>query len=114
VPTRVWEAIAIDASTLEANAAMWSILGRDPGEGCQQFLTRLANPWELATLTREALARLDRQRKKGTSNREWTGPGDRDAKVAELKDGRSHLAHKAEHGVDLETDARRRDAAGRG
>jgi transposase len=97
--------IAIDATTLEANAAMRSIVRRDTGESYQAFLTRLANASGIKTPTREALARLDRQRKKKTSNRDWTSPADPDAKVTKMKDGRTHLAHKAEHAVDLETGA---------
>jgi transposase len=97
--------IAVDATTLEANAAMRSIVRRDTGESYQQFLTRLAAASGLKTPTREALARLDRRRKKRTSNAEWVNPSDPDAKVTQMKDGRTHLAHKVEHAVDLETGA---------
>src|SRR5467141_644907 len=97
--------IAIDATTLEANAAMRSIVRRDTAETYQEFLTRLAKASGIETLTREDLARLDRKRKKKTSNKEWTNPHDPDAKVTKMKDGRTHLAHKAEHAVDLETGA---------
>lgn len=97
--------IAIDATTLEANAAMRSIVRRDTGERYQEFLTRLATASGIETPTRDDLARLDRKRKKKTSNTEWTHPYDPDAKVAKMKDGRTHLAHKAEHAVDLETGA---------
>ena len=97
--------IAIDATTLEANAAMRSIVRRDTGESYQAFLTRLAETSGIQTPTREALARLDRKRKKKTSNKDWTNPHDPDAKVTKMKDGRTHLAHKAEHAVDLETGA---------
>jgi len=97
--------IAIDATTLEANAAMRSIVRRDTGESYQQFLTRLAAASGIKTPTRDALARLDRRRKKRTSNADWVNPSDPDAKVAKMKDGRTHLAHKAEHAVDLETGA---------
>jgi transposase len=97
--------IAIDATTLEANAAMRSIVRRDTGETYQAFLTQLAKASGIETPTREELARLDRKRKKKTSNKEWTNPFDPDAKVAKMKDGRTHLAHKAEHAVDLETGA---------
>src|SRR5512132_2219106 len=97
--------IAIDATTLEANAAMRSIVRRDTGESYQQFLTRLAAASGLKTPTREALARLDRRRKKRTANAEWVNPSDPDAKVTKMKDGRTHLAHKAEHAVDLATGA---------
>jgi transposase len=97
--------VAIDATTLEANAAMRSIVRRDTGEDYQAFLTRLATESGIETPTREDLARLDRKRKKKTSNKEWTNPHDPDAKVTKMKDGRTHLAHKAEHAVDVETGA---------
>ena len=97
--------IAIDATTLEANAAMRSIVRRDTGESYQAFLAGLAKASGIETPTREGLARLDRKRKKKTSNTDWTNPHDPDAKVTKMKDGRTHLAHKAEHAVDMETGA---------
>jgi len=97
--------VAIDATTLEANAAMRSIVRRDTEETYQEFLTRLAKASGIETPTREDLARLDRKRKKKTSNKDWTHPWDPDARVAKMKDGRTHLAHKAEHAVDLDTGA---------
>ena len=97
--------IAIDATTLEANAAMRSTVRRDTGESYEAFLTGLAKASGIETPTRDDLARLDRKRKKKTSNKDWTNPYDPDAKVAKMKDGRTHLAHKAEHAVDLETGA---------
>jgi transposase len=97
--------VAIDGTTLEANAAMRSIVRRDTGESYQAFLTRLAEASGIKTPTREALVRLDRKRKKKTSNKDWTSPADPDAKVTKMKDGRTHLAHKAEHAVDLDTGA---------
>jgi transposase len=97
--------VAIDATTLEANAAMRSIVRRDTGESYQEFLTRLAVASGLKTPTREALARLDRRRKKRTSNKDWQNPFDPDAKITKMKDGRTHLAHKAEHAVDLQSGA---------
>jgi transposase len=98
--------IAIDATTLEANAAMRSIVRRDTAETYTEFLTRLAKASGIETPTRDDLARLDRKRKKKkTSNKDWMNPYDPDAKVAKMKDGRTHLAHKAEHAVDLETGA---------
>ena len=97
--------VAIDATTLEANAAMRSIVRRDTGESYQEFLTRLAVESGIKTPTREALARLDRRRKKRTSNKDWQNPFDPDAKITKMKDGRTHLAHKAEHAVDLESGA---------
>ena len=84
---------------------MRSIVRRETGEACQAYLTRLAAASGIKTPTREVLARFDRKRKKKTSNREWTSPSDPDAKVAKMKDGQTHLAHKAEHAVDLESGA---------
>src|SRR6267154_5824154 len=97
--------IAIDATTLEANAAMRSIVRRDTGESYDEFLTGLAKASGIETPTREDLVRLDRKRKKRTSNKEWKSPADGDARVTKMKDGRTHLAHKAEHAVDLDTGA---------
>jgi transposase len=97
--------IAIDATTLEANAAMRSIVRRDTGESYEEFLRGLAKASGIETPTREDLARLDRKRKKRTSNKEWKSPADEDARIAKMKDGRTHLAHKTEHAVDLDTGA---------
>jgi transposase len=84
---------------------MRSIVRRDTEESYQEFLTGLAQASGIATPTRADLARLDRKRKKTTSNQDWKYPGDPDAKIAKMKDGRTHLAYKAEHAVDLETGA---------
>ncbi len=97
--------IGMDATTLEANAALRSIVRRDSGESYQEFLTQLAKASGIETPTREDLARLDRKRKNKGSNDDWTHPHDPDAKITKMKDGRTHLAHKAEHAVDLETGA---------
>jgi transposase len=97
--------IGIDATTLEANAALRSIVRRDSGESYQEFLTKLAQSSGIETPTREDLARLDRKRKNKGSNDDWTHPHDPDSKITKMKDGRTHLAHKAEHAVDLETGA---------
>jgi len=97
--------IAIDATTLEANAAMRSIVRRDTGETYQEFLKRLAKASGIRTPSRQALARLDRRRKKKGSNEEWASPADPDAKITKMKDGRTHLAHKAEQAVDMTTGA---------
>ena len=97
--------IGIDATTLEANAAMRSIVRRDTGASYNEFLTGLAKASGIETPTREDLARLDRKRKKRTSNKEWKSPIDEDARVAKMKDGSTHLAHKAEHAVDMESGA---------
>ena len=97
--------IGIDATTLEANAAMRAIVRRDTGEAYEAWLTRLAEASGIPTPTRAELARFDRKRKKKGSNDDWTHPHDPDAKITKMKDGRTHLAHTAEHAVDLETGA---------
>jgi transposase len=97
--------IAIDATTLEANAAMKSIMRRQDGQSYTDYLTDLAKAAGIENPTREQLARLDRKRKKKGSNQEWTSPADPDARITRMKDGRTHLAHKAEHAVDLESGA---------
>ena len=97
--------IGIDATTLEANAALRSIVRRDSGESYRDFLIKLAQASGIETPTRADLARLDRRRKKKGSNDDWIHPQDPDAKITKMKDGRTHLAHKAEHAVDLDTGA---------
>lgn len=97
--------IGIDATTLEANAALRSIVRRDSGESYEEFLTKLAKASGIGTPTRADLARIDRKRKKKGSNDDWTHPHDPNAKITKMKDGRTHLAHKAEHAIDLETGA---------
>src|ERR1700682_5702337 len=97
--------IGVDATTLEANAALWSIVRRDTGEKYEEFLTRLAQESGIETPTREQLAKLDRKRAKKGSNDDWTHPHDPDARITKMKDGRTHLAHKAEHAVDMQTGA---------
>lgn len=99
------QVLGVDATTLEANAALRSIVRRDTGEGYQAFLTQLAVTSGIATPTRADLARVDRRRKKKGSNDDWMSPADPDAKITKMKDGRTHLAHKAEHAVDLDTGA---------
>jgi len=97
--------IGVDATTLEANAAMRSIVRRDTGESYSEFLTRLAKASGIETPTKEDLAKLDRKRPNKGCNDEWEHPHDPDAKITKMKDGRTHLAHKAEHAVDMETGA---------
>lgn len=97
--------LGIDATTLEANAAMRSIVRNDTCESYNEFLTHLAQASGIATPTREDLAKIDRSRKNKASNDDWHNPNDPDAKITKMKDGRTHLAHKAEHAVDLDTGA---------
>ncbi len=95
--------VGVDGSTIEANAAMRSIVRRDSGQAYDEFLTGLARESGIESPTREDLVRIDKKRKKKTSNKDWENPHDPDAKVAKMKDGRTHLAHKAENAVDMET-----------
>ena len=98
--------LGVDASTMEANAALRTIVRRDSGEGYREMLKRLAKESGIATPTAEDLIRLDRKRKgKRLSNAEWASPTDPEARIAKLKDGRTHLAYKPEHAVDLDTGA---------
>lgn len=97
--------VGIDGTTLEANAAMRSIVRRDNGQGYEAFLTELAQKSGIATPSREDLARIDRKRKKKGSNQEWQSRTDPDARITKMKDGSTHMAHKAEHAVDMESGA---------
>jgi transposase len=96
--------LGVDATTLEANAAMRSIVRRDTKETYSEFLTKLAKESGIETPTREDLSKVDKKRKNKASNADWEHPHDPDAKVAKMKDGSTHLAHKAEHAVDLGED----------
>ena len=97
--------VSIDATTLEANAALRSIVRRDSGQQYNEYLKELARAAGMENPTREQLARFDRKRKKKGSNEEWKHPKDPDARITKMKDGRTHLAHKAEHAVDLASGA---------
>jgi transposase len=97
--------IGVDATTLEANAALRSIVRRDTGETYEEFLTGLAKASGIETPTREDLAKLDRKRKRKGSNEDWEHPHDPDSAITKMKDGRTHLAHKAEHAVDMDSGA---------
>ena len=100
------ERIGVDASTMAANAAMRSIRRRDTGATYREMLTRMAKASGIATPTAADLKRLDRRRRgKRTPNAEWTSPTDPDARITRLKDGRTRLADKPEHAVDLDTGA---------
>lgn len=98
-------AIGVDASTMEANAAMRSIVRRDDGSNYDEYLTLIAKQSGIETPTRADLARLDKKREKKGSNDDWQSPSDPDAKITKMKDGRTHLAHKAEHATDLDSGA---------
>ncbi len=100
------QTLGIDASTLEADAALKSIVRRDSGQSYREFLTELAKASGIETPTAEDLAKFDRRRKgKSASNDDWFNPNDPEAKITTLKDGRTHFAYKNEHAVDLDTGA---------
>ena len=98
------ERIGVDGSTMEANAALRTIIRRDTGESYRAMLTRMAQESGIETPSAEDLARFDRKRKgKTLSNADWKSPTDPDARIAKMKDGTTHLAYKPEHAVDLDT-----------
>ena len=97
--------IGVDSTTLEANAAMKTIVRRDTGESYMEFLRRLAEAEGMEAPDAAALLRMDRKRKKRTSHDEWVHPNDEEAEITKLKDGRTALAYKAENAVDMETGA---------
>jgi transposase len=98
--------IGVDASTMEANAALRTIVRRDSGEGYRQMLKRMAVESGIETPSAEDLVRIDRARKgKKLSNADWVSKTDPDARIAKMKDGTTHLAYKPEHAVDLDTGA---------
>jgi hypothetical protein len=97
--------VAVDSTTLEANAAMKSIVRKDTGEDWQEYLKRLAQDAGIANPTAEDLRRFDKNRSdKKVSNDTWESPTDPDSRITKMKDGTTHLAYKAEHVVDLATD----------
>ena len=96
------ERIGVDGSTMEANAALRTIIRRDTGESYRAMLTRMAQESGIETPSAEDLARFDRKRKgKTLSNADWKSPTDPDGRIAKMKDGTTHLAYKPEHAVDL-------------
>ena len=97
--------LAVDATTLEANAAMRSIVRRDTGQAYRPYLEELVRAEGIETPTKQELARLGRKRTEKASNKDWKHPQDADARITKMEDGRTCLAHKAEHTVDLGTQA---------
>ena len=96
--------VGVDASTMEANAALRTIVRREDGRTYREMLTQMAKESGIDTPTADELVRIDRARKgKKLSNAEWASKTDPEAKIAKLKDGRTHLAYKPEHAVDLDT-----------
>src|SRR5216684_4958401 len=102
---RQFLSIGVDSTTLEANAAMKSIVRRDTGESYTAYLKRLAIAEGVDPEDAAALRRMDRKRKKKMPNEDWENPNDPEAEITRLKDGRTELAYKAENAVDMETGA---------
>jgi transposase len=96
--------VAVDATTLEANAAMRKIVRKASGEDWKEYLKRLLATEGVQDPTDEELRRFDKKRPKKVSNKEWQSPTDPDSRIAKMKDGRTHLAYKAEHTVDLDSE----------
>ena len=97
--------VAVDATTLEANAAMKSIVRKDTGEDYKEYLRGLAEAEGVKNPSDEDLRRFDKKRKgKKVSNKDWESSTDPSSRVAKMKDGRTHLAYKAENTIDLDTD----------
>jgi transposase len=99
------QSVCIDGTTLEANASMKSLVRRDTGQSYDDYLRQLAQAEGIEQPTKEQLARLDRKRKKKSSNDDWTNPKDPSARITKMKNGRTKLAYKAEHAVDLASGA---------
>lgn len=97
--------IGVDGTTLEANAALRSIVRRDDGKAYDEYLKELAKESGIETPTRSDLAKIDKKRKRKGSNVDWKHPQDPDAQITKMKDGRTHLAHKSEHAVDMDSGA---------
>jgi transposase len=99
--------VGVDSTTLEANAAMKSIVRRDTGEEWREYVTRLMQEEGVLaageTPSDEELRRYDKKRKKKVSNDDWVSKTDPEARITKMKDGTTHLAYKAEHVVDLES-----------
>jgi len=101
----VGKSVGVDATTLEANAAMKSLRRRDNGDDYKTFLRKLAAEAGLEDPTDDELRRFDKQRQgKKMPNDQWLAPADPDSKITQMKDGTTHLAYKAEHVVDLKTE----------
>jgi transposase len=96
--------LAVDATMLEANAAMKSIVRRESGEGWKQYIKRLAQEAGIENPSEEDARRLDRKRKKRVSNQDWESKTDPASRITKMKDGRTHLGYKAEHVIDLKSE----------
>jgi len=99
------DSVGVDGTTLEANAALKSIVRREGGDSYKEYLKKLAKEMGIEDPTQEELAKLDRKRKNKGSNADWEHPQDPDAHITKMKSGGTHMAYKSEHGVDLNSGA---------
>ncbi len=95
--------VGVDATLLEANAAMKSIVRKETGEDSKAYLRRLAQEAGIDDPSDDDLKKFDKKRKKKGSNKEWQSPSDPDARIMKMKDGRTHLSYKAEHALDMQS-----------
>ncbi len=98
------DTVAVDSTLIEADAAMKSIVRRDTGDGWKEYVRKLMAEEGIEDPTDEDIRKFDKKRKKKVSNKDWMSPNDADARIAKMKDGRTHLAYKTEHAIDVETD----------
>jgi len=96
--------VAVDSTLIEADAAMKSIVRRDTGDDWREYVRKLMAEEGIDDPTDEDIRKFDKKRKKKVSNRDWMSPNDADARIAKMKDGRTHLAYKTEHAIDVQSD----------
>ena len=98
------KSVAVDSTFIEADAAMKSIVRRDTGDDWKEYVRKLMAEEGIEDPTDEDIRKFDKKRKKKVSNKEWMSPTDSDARIMKMKDGRTHLAYKTEHAIDVDTD----------
>ena len=98
------KSVAVDSTFIEADAAMKSIVRRDTGDSWKEYIRKLMAEEGIDDPTDEDIRKFDKKRKKKVSNKEWMSPTDSDARIMKMKDGRTRMAYKAEHAIDLDTD----------
>jgi transposase len=98
------KSVAVDSTFIEADAAMKSIIRRDTGDDWKEYVRKLMAEEGIENPTDEDIRKFDKKRKKKVSNREWMSPTDSDARIMKMKDGRTRMAYKTEHAIDIDTD----------
>lgn len=96
--------LGVDATLIEACAAMRRIVRREDGRDWKQYVEGLAEQEGVEIKDDEDLRRFDRKRRgKRVSNKDWKSPTDPDARITKMKDGRTRLGFKIQHAVDMES-----------